>query len=64
MFRGSTSSCLGKGQATKMQSIGCPSRMRHFESYFHLKVGFESQPFHFFDRFLAVEVGLDHYTRI
>jgi hypothetical protein len=55
-FKGSTSSCSGRGRAAKMQSIGCQLGMEYFKSRFHLKLGFESQPFNLFDRSLAVEV--------
>ena len=47
-----------------MQSIGCQLGMEYFKSRFHLKLGFESHPFQFFDRSLIVEVGLNHCTRI
>jgi hypothetical protein len=63
-FNGSTSSCAGRGQAAKMQSIGCQSETEYFKSRFHLKLGLESQPFHFFDRSLAFEVGVNHCTSI
>ena len=63
-FKGSTSSWSGRGQAAKMQSIGCQSGTEYFKSRSHLKLGFESQPLHFFDRFLAVEVGVHHCTSI
>ena len=36
-FKGSTSSCYGRGQAAKMQSIGCQSGTEYFKSRFHLK---------------------------
>ena len=55
---------FGRGQAANMQSIGCQSGMEYFKSCFHLKLGFESQPFRFFDRSRDVEVGVNHFTRI
>ena len=64
ILRGSKSSCASRGHATKMQSIGCQLGMEYLESHFHVKLVFESQPFHFFVMSLVVEVGVNHCTRI